>query len=117
MTVYFADRPNREVGHIDSGSFVALWSDGENSFEADPPNAVLSYLEPGSTPPEDTVVVLSEPHMHAGDLTYTVEVLEGTLPAKASACSLFIDPFGRPLSPVSGAGVHRRNRRRRRRRF
>jgi hypothetical protein len=28
-------------------------------------------------------------------------------------CALFIDPFGRPLSPVSAAGMHRRERRRR----
>jgi hypothetical protein len=56
-----------------------------------------------------------DPHLDGDDLTYTVEVLDGSLPDKASACSLFIDPFGRPLSPVSVAGVHRRERRRRRR--
>jgi hypothetical protein len=29
------------------------------------------------------------------------------------AVVVFIDPFGRPLSPVSAAGMHRRERRRR----
>jgi len=35
-------------------------------------------------------------------------VLEGTLPAESGPCSLFIDVFGRPLSPVSVAGSKRR---------
>src|SRR6266516_1391668 len=34
--------------------------------------------------------------------------------ATTGPCALFIDPFGRPLSPVSAAGMHRRARRRRR---
>ena len=46
-TLYFADRPQREVGHMTTSSFVELWSQGENSFATDPPNAVLSYAEPG----------------------------------------------------------------------
>jgi hypothetical protein len=114
-TIYFADRPKREVGHMPSRLFVDLWSEGENSFADDPPNAVLSYLEPDGTAPEDTVVVIRDPKLVGDELTYAIEVLEGTVPAKASACSLFIDPLGRPLSPVSVAGVHRRERRRRRR--
>jgi len=43
-------------------------------------------------------------------------VLEGRLPRHASGCTLFIDPFGRPLSPVSIAGMRRRSNRRARRR-
>jgi hypothetical protein len=34
------------------------------------------------------------------------------VPAATGPCALFIDPFGRPLSPVSAAGMHRRARRR-----
>lgn len=44
-------------------------------------------------------------------LTYKIEVLEGTLPAKAGPWALFIDPVGSPLSPVSVAGVRCRERR------
>ncbi|HET6493742.1 MAG TPA: hypothetical protein VFH61_00050, partial [Thermoleophilia bacterium] len=64
--------------------------------------------------PEDAIVVLKDPSLDGGDITYTVEMLEGSLPAKAESCSVFIDPFGRPLSPVSVAGMNRRARRRRR---
>ena len=115
-TLYFADRPKREVGHMSTEHFVNVWSEGENSFADDPPNAVLSYLDPKHDFPADTVVVLREPRLEGGDLTYSVEILDGTLPKEAGPVALFIDPFGRPLSPVSLAGMNRRDRRRDRRR-
>ena len=113
-TLYFADRPQREVGHMSTQRFVELWGDGDNSFAANPPNAVLSFLESGDTSPEDAVVVIRQPRLEGDSLAYDIDLLEGTLPATSVACSLFIDPFGRPLSPVSAAGMHRRARRRRR---
>jgi hypothetical protein len=101
-----------------TADFVDLWAIGDNSFERDPPNAVLSFLEPGADVPDDVVVVLSEPNLDgAGDLSYSIEVLEGTVPAHTGPVSLFIDPFGRPLSPVSVCGMRRRERRRMRRRM
>jgi hypothetical protein len=111
-TLYFSDRPKREVGHISTKRFVDLWGEGENSFEVDPPNAVLSFLELDDAPPEDAVVMLSEPSLKGDSITYKIDVLEGEIPAKAGHCSLFIDTFGRPLSPVSVAGMRRRERRR-----
>jgi hypothetical protein len=116
-TLYFSDRPQRVVGHMTTVDFVDLWAIGDNSFESDPPNAVLAFLEPGAEVPDDAVVVLKEPNLDgAGNLSYTVEVLEGTVPAHTGPVTLFIDPFGRPLSPVSVCGVRRRERRRMRRR-
>ena len=117
-TLYFSDRPERVVGHMTTADFVDLWAVGDNSFETDPPNAVLAFLEPGADVPDDVVVVLREPVLDgAGDLAYSIEVLEGTVPAHTGPVTLFIDPFGRPLSPVSVCGVRRRQRRRMRRRF
>jgi len=117
-TLYFSDRPERVVGHLTTSDFVDLWAIGDNSFESDPPNAVLAFLEPGADVPDDVVVVLKEPELSGtGELSYAIEVLEGTVPAKTGPVSLFIDPFGRPLSPVSVCGVRRRGRRRARRRF
>ena len=114
-TLYFADRPQREVGHMSSRQFVALWGEGDNSFAEDPPNAVLSFAEPDDRPPEDVVVVIQNPSLDGDVLRYSIELLDGTLPSATGSCALFIDPFGRPLSPVSAAGMHRRARRRRRR--
>jgi hypothetical protein len=111
-TLFFADRPDRVVGHVHTDKFVSEWGDGENSFAEDPPNAVIAFLEDGIDVPEDVTVVLDNPKLTGPDLTYSIKVLDGTLPAKAGACSLFIDPIGRPLSPMSVAGVRRRERRR-----
>ena len=117
-TLYFSDRPERVVGHVTTEMFVDLWDEGQNSFSEDPPNAVLAFLEPGDDVPEDVVTVIRNPRMEGTSLSYDIEVLEGTMPAHAKGgVTLFIDPFGRPLSPVSAAGIHRRGRRRARRRL
>ena len=107
-TVYFADRPRREIGHIPSHRFVELWEPGANSFAVDPPNAVLSFLDEDGGAPDDVVVVLREPRLEDDKLSYSVEILEGSLPPSAGPCALFIDVFGRPLSPVSCSGAQRR---------
>ena len=75
----------------------------------------MSFLEDGDAIPEEVTLTLRDPQLDGYTLTYKVDVLDGTLPAKAGPCSLFIDPIGRPLSPVSVAGVRRRERRRDRR--
>lgn len=111
-TLYFSDRPQREVGHMPTRRFVDLWPEGENSFATDPPNAVVSFIDHNAVAPEDAVVMLTNPVLTGNDLTYTADVLEGELPEKAGPCSMFIDAFGRPLSPVSVAGIRRRERRR-----
>jgi hypothetical protein len=113
-TLYFSDRPQRVVGHLTTKQFIEEWDLGENSFAADPPNAVISFVESGDDSPEDAIVVLKDPVLESDTLTYTVTILEGSLPAKGELVSVFIDPFGRPLSPVSVAGMNRRARRRRR---
>ncbi|MCW2803342.1 MAG: hypothetical protein QOF52_3228 [Propionibacteriaceae bacterium] len=115
-TLYFSDRPERVVGHMTTEQFVAQWTDGPNSFFEDPPNAVLSYVGAGEDMPSDAVVVLRDPVRSGTELTYSIEVLEGAVPAESGPATLFIDPLGRPLSPVSLAGMNRRNRRRDRRR-
>ena len=40
--IEFSDRPYRIVEKISSADLQSLWIDGKNSFEKDPPNAVLS---------------------------------------------------------------------------
>jgi len=115
-TLFFSDRPQRVVGHLSTQQFVEEWGKGENSFAEDPPNAVISFVETGDQSPEDAIVVLKDPQIDGDSLTYTVDMLEGSLPPKGELVSVFIDPFGRPLSPVSVAGMHRRDRREDRRR-
>jgi hypothetical protein len=114
-TLYFSDRPQRVVGHLSTSEFVGFWDEGEDSFSEDPPNAVLAFIGSGQEVPADVVIEISDPILAGPDLSYAATVLDGTLPNRAEGCSLFIDPFGRPLSPVSVAGMNRRDRRRDRR--
>ena len=116
-TIYFSDRPERIVGHLTTHRFLQWWSDGDDSFAVDPPNAVLAWGEPGNDTPAEAIVVISDPAVTADGLQYHIQTLQGTLPVKAGPCVLFIDPLGRPLSPVSVAGVRRRDMRRERRRL
>ena len=113
-TLYFSDRPDRIVGRVTTREFVDHWSKGTESFEADPPNAVLSILQ-GSLP-QDVVVILREPRFDGNTLSYTTEVLDGEPEVEGGASALFIDMIGRPLTPLSIAGGRRRVRRRTRRR-
>jgi len=124
-TLYFSDRPERVVGHMTNDAFTALWTapEGEghdsDGFATDPPNAVLSFIDVGGDRPEDCVMVLRDPQPIASDgaggtsVSYAIDLLQGTVPEATGACTLFIDPLGRPLSPMSVAGVRRRERRRR----
>ena len=109
-TLFFSDRPDRITGHGTTEEMVNAWSEGDESFAADPPNATLSIL--GGDEIRDVVVVISNPVLLGSKLTYNVRVLDGELPAHGGASSLFIDVVGRPLTPVSVAGVARRSRRR-----
>jgi len=110
VTVFFTDRPERIAGNMRTTAFVPFWSEGKDSFKSDPPNADISLLEGSSL--KQIVVVLEDPVLASDDLTYTVKVLQGELPARAADVSVFIDIIGRPLTPFSFAGVARRGYRR-----
>jgi hypothetical protein len=112
-TIFFTDRPQRTAGHMTTKDFVDEWSEGGNSFAADPPNATLSIF--GQDEIVDIVVTLKNPRLAGDDLIYDIAILEEEVGPISGESSLFIDPIGRPLSPGSVAGVHRRHRRRVRR--
>ena len=111
-TIYFADRPKRDVGHMSTSRFVGLWADGENSFEIDPPNAVLSFAEPEDRASGGGGGHHPEPPP-GGRFTH---VRGGPARRGAARVDRTLRPVHRsvrpPLSPVSAAGMHRRERRR-----
>jgi hypothetical protein len=110
VTLFFTDRPDRVAGNMTTAKFVPFWSQGKDSFSKDPPNADLSILENGKL--NQVVVELKNPVLKGNVLSYNVNVISGTLPAKGGNVSVFIDIIGMPLSPMSVAGVARRNFRR-----
>jgi hypothetical protein len=106
VTVMFSDRPERIAGHMATTRFVPFWKDGKDSFLKDPPNATLSFTEDKQL--DDVVVELRDPVLADNNLTYSVRVLEGKMPAEGGLASLFIDIIGMPLTPLSVAGARRR---------
>jgi hypothetical protein len=110
ITLFFSDRPERIAGNMRTVAFVPFWSTGTDSFLKDPPNADISILEGDNL--KQVVAVLQAPTLSGNDLTYTVKIIEGELPARGADVSLFIDVIGMPLTPVSYAGVARRSYRR-----
>ena len=50
--------------------------------------------------------------MEGDKFTYDIKLLDGDIPDFSGRASLFIDPVGMPLTPVSVAGVSRRVARR-----
>ncbi|MGB0132470.1 hypothetical protein [Dokdonella sp.] len=110
VTLFFADRPERIAGNMKTTSFIPFWSEGADSFLSDPPNADISILEGDKL--SQVVVVLESPMLSGNDLTYTVKLVEGSMPAEGSDVSVFIDVIGMPLTPLSYAGVARRHYRR-----
>jgi hypothetical protein len=110
MTVYFTDRPERVAGYLPTSEQIGFWDEGEDSFADDPPNADL-VIGAGDDLIQ-AVVVLTNPRVTNGDLTYDVEVVGGEIPASGGQSALFIDVVGDPLTPVSVAGVSRRTSRR-----
>jgi hypothetical protein len=118
-TLFFSDHPQRVAGHISTWEFIELWPDGDEpdgSFADDPPTAVLAFeREDGESMSDDAVVVLREPSLADGTLQYHVEVVDGLIPSVGRGCALFIDPVGRPITPLSVAGMRRRVQQRLRR--
>ena len=109
-TLFFSDRPERIAGNMKTTAFVPFWSTGKDSFLKDPPNADVSILEADKL--RQVVVVLQAPELKSDNLTYTVKLLQGDMPAKAADVSIFIDIIGMPMTPLSYAGAGRRMYRR-----
>jgi hypothetical protein len=114
-SIVFADRPVRAAGHALTSHLLEEWTpnpDGGDDFAKDPPNATVSVLSKDGSKVADAVVVLKSPKLTGDQLTFDVQVLEGDLAGADGPASVFIDIIGRPLTPLSFAGVARRTGRR-----
>lgn len=115
-TLYFADRPDDIAGFLTYSDYVDLVYEGPDNFEEEPPNATLLTVQ-GETMIESVMELSAKPRMDGDDMVFSsVKLILGEPPAEGVRAILFIDTVGRPMSPNSVAGVHRRHRRRRRRR-
>lgn len=112
-TLFFADRPEDIAGYLNYQDYVDMVYEGPDNFVEDPPNATLMILDGDELIP--VVMELSaKPRMDGDNMVYdTVKVINGEPPTGGKTAVLFIDTIGRPMSPGSVAGAHRRRRRRR----
>jgi len=96
--IMFSDRPNRIVKTITGNDLQKLWKVGNDSFEKDPPNAVLSSagqkaqivilkgINVSKTTVEFPISISAGAHMVIGkllvgsffDVTITIDVADGT---------------------------------------
>jgi len=112
-TLFFADRPEDIAGYLSYQDYVDMVYEGPDNFVEDPPNATLMILDGDDLIPV-VMELSSKPRMAGPDMVYdSVKVINGEAPAGGKTAVLFIDTIGRPMSPGSVAGVHRRHRRRR----
>lgn len=93
-SIVFADRPVRAAGHVTTEQFIMQWDEGADNFIKDPPNATISVLGGDGSKVEDAVVTLTKPKIEAGNLTFEVSVLEGSLSGSSGPAALFIDRGG-----------------------
>ncbi len=110
--IFFCDRPVRTAGHMTRDAFMKLVSEGENSFADNPPNAAVSIIDAKGEVVEVVVTLSKKPLMRGNDMIFPINGIDGELPNAGETVIMFIDPIGRPMSPTSVAGVHRRHRRR-----
>jgi hypothetical protein len=107
-SIIFADRPVRAAGHDLTANVIEDWAKGSDNFAKDPPNATVSGFTKDGSGVKDAVVVLKNPKLEGDKLTFDVDVLEGDLNGADGSAAVFIDIIGRPLTPLSYAGVARR---------
>ena len=95
VTVYFADRPDRETGHEPTEDFIANWNQGEDSFASNPPNAALDIF--GEDSQNILIVELMSAQYDVQNQTLEYQVLilddetEGHIPETFNEVALFID--------------------------
>ena len=89
--IIFADRPVRAAGHETTDLFISRWSDGNDSFSKDPPNATVSILGGEKNGVADAVVTISNPKLDGDKLTFDAKVLEGDISGASGPAALFID--------------------------
>ena len=89
----FTDRPDREHKYISAEEFVSYWSeDATNSFQFDPPNAVLTSVSDDGVAEVEVVIIGAS--TDGDNITYTIQNPKLTENATFVDVSLFVDGNG-----------------------
>ena len=89
----FTDRPNRMHGYMNAHEFVSLWDEGEgDTFKADPPNAVLTWVDGDEMKEAEVLIIGAETVSHGREIAYEVKLEAGDKPVgKMGFASFFVD--------------------------
>jgi hypothetical protein len=95
-TIMFSDRPERIVESISTSDFVGNWNIGQDSFAADPPNAVLVSDDIQTMDLDVSILELYDPIYNStnNSLIYTITTTNNTaleLTEKLGQAVLVID--------------------------
>jgi len=94
-TIYFSDRPNRVAGHMPTEELVNKWTLGNDSFESNPPNAVMAIVEPDGTQNAITIALTNPVYdLEAMTLQYTAYVIKDEVDAAEQIDVPFPETFG-----------------------
>ena len=96
----FTDRPYRLHNYVNAHEFVSYWDEGEgDTFKADPPNAVLTWVDGGEVKEAEFIIVNAETLDHGREIAYEVKLEAGETPeGKIGSTSLFVDARQTPNS-------------------
>ena len=95
VTVYFAEKPDRDAGHELTEEFISQWDGEENSFAISPPNAALDIISENS----QSLVIVElmdarynpETRVLEYDAIILYDEIDGDLPESFDEVALFID--------------------------
>ena len=86
----FTDRPYRKSYHMTRQHYADLWiHQGENCFQDDPPNAVLTWVDGGES--KEIEVVITHAVLDSTSITYTIWDDSGIITEDIVYPSLFVD--------------------------
>ena len=89
----FTDRPNRKHAYMTGEQFASLWADsGSDSFKADPPNAVLTWVDGEDV--KEAELVITGASFDGDSITYTRKHPGTVQFSNLESVSLFVDTTG-----------------------
>jgi hypothetical protein len=107
-TILFLDRPDRIVTSVNTTDFIDNWSQGEDSFAADPPNAAL-VLDDEEQRQELAVIELYNPEYDSGANTLKYDIstanASATTTTTATASIDLPSEFGQSTMVIDDDGL------------
>ena len=96
----FTDRPNRMHAYMNAHEYVSLWDEGEgDTFKADPPNAVLTWVDGDEMKEAELLILSAETVSHGRAIAYEVKLEAGdVVSGKLRATSMFVDGWALTLA-------------------